>query len=150
VKAADEASHALRDLARAAGVETAYRGWDGQPVVAGARALRAVLAELGIHVEDPARIGEAAAALERDHWREVVPPVLIAWAEGGAARRPVWVDVPMRVPADLDVPCELDLVTERGARAHIGGRLFEAISTFLRTLCMRIAFVRHNENRAGL
>ena len=125
---AEEASSALRDLARAAGVECSYRGWDGQPVLAGARALRAVLAELGIFVDDPARIHEAQLALEREHWGEVVPPVLVAWAGATPAGRHagVWVEVPMRVPADLDVPCELELVTERGARAQVGGRLYDA------------------------
>lgn len=130
---ADEASHALRELARAAGVEPAYRGWDGQPVVAGAGALRAVLAELGIAVDDPARIGLALAALERAQWSEVVPPVLIAWTDGGGVggghgrkQGPLAVEVPLRGPADVDLPCELELVTERGATARVSGRLFEA------------------------
>ncbi|HVV86942.1 MAG TPA: 4-alpha-glucanotransferase, partial [Kofleriaceae bacterium] len=121
----DEPGHALRELAKAAGVECSYRGWDGQPVTASARALRAVLAELGVRADDPARIAEAHHALERAHWREVVPPVLVAWADASAGK-PVWLDVPMRVPADLDVPCELELTTERGAVARATGRLFEA------------------------
>jgi 4-alpha-glucanotransferase len=136
----DDPSQALRELARAAGIEHAYRGWDGQPVVASARALRAALAALGVHVEDAAREHDAQVALERAHWREVVPPVLVAWSEragsgAGAGsgtgtdtgpKRGLWVDVPLRVPADLDVPCELELTTEGGAVARVTGRLFQA------------------------
>src|SRR4051812_41029790 len=127
---ADDVAPALRELARAAGVECSYRGWDGQPVTAGARALRAVLAELGIEVDDPARIPEAQLALERAHWREVVPPVLVAWSDAGpgtgtGVKRAVWLEVPIRVPADLDVTCELELTTESGAVARVSGRLFE-------------------------
>ena len=124
----DEASQTLRELARAAGIEHVYRGWDGQPVGASAAALRAVLAELGVHVADAAREHDALAALEREHWREVVPPVLVAWSDAasGAGKRGLWLDVPMRVPADLDVACELELTTEGGAVARVTGRLFEA------------------------
>ncbi len=124
-----EASLALRELARAAGVEPTYRGWDGRTVVAGAGALAAVLAELGIVADGPAQLGAVHAELERARYREVVPPVLVAWVDGEgreAARGPLTVDVPLRVPADVDLGCELTLTTERGATARVAGRLFEA------------------------
>ena len=106
----------LHALAAAVGVDAGYLGWRGAPVVASDAALAAVLTALGHDVRKP---DAALAAVERARYGEYVPPVLVAW--DGAA-----VVVPARVPADVDVPWQLELTTEDGAVATASGRLFAA------------------------
>lgn len=107
---------ALAALARAAGVDDRYLGWRGQPVEAGPEALAAALTALGHDVRKP---DDAVAALEAAAWTTRVPPVVVAW-DGHAAV------VPVRVPADRDLPWELELTTEAGAVARAHGHLFAA------------------------
>src|SRR5215831_811018 len=110
----------LRELASAAGLDASYWSWRGQPVTASDEAviamLRALAPDLGIAFETARDAPAALAALERQRWAEVVPPVVIGW--DGA------IDVPFSVPAALDDTWELEVVTEAGATARAHGRLF--------------------------
>lgn len=107
----------LLALARAAGLEPAYTGWRGAEVTASAEALVAVLAELGLPITAPDDVAAAAAEVERRQWAEVVPPVVVAWDADD-------LDVPLRVPADVDGAWELELIAEGGETRRAAGRLF--------------------------
>ena len=87
-------SRGLRDLARAAGIDPDYTSWRGEPASASDEAVRAALAALGV---DVAR-SDAAHALEQAKWREIVPPVVLAW-DGRMT-------LPFSVPADMDLDWE--------------------------------------------
>ncbi|HEY6178894.1 MAG TPA: hypothetical protein VIX73_30790, partial [Kofleriaceae bacterium] len=110
----------LRELASAAGLDVGYWSWRGEPVVASDEAviamLRALAPDLAIAFETAGDAPRALAALERERWAEVVPPVVIGW--DGA------IDVPFSVPAALDDTWEIEVLTEAGATLHAHGRLF--------------------------
>jgi len=109
----------LSVLARLAGVETSYVGWQGAAVATRPEALFAALRALGHDVRKPDDAGAALAAAERAYWAEVVAPVIVAW-DGGT------VEVAVRGPADVDGDWHLELVTEGGATVTAQGRLFTA------------------------
>jgi 4-alpha-glucanotransferase len=111
---------ALRDLASAAGLDVGYWSFRGEPVTASDEALiamlRALAPDLGVEFETAGSAPAALAALERQRWTEVVPPVVSGW--DGA------IDVPFSVPAALDDAWEIEVVTESGAMVRARGRLF--------------------------
>ncbi|MGH2898627.1 MAG: hypothetical protein ACRDMZ_08130, partial [Solirubrobacteraceae bacterium] len=116
---------ALRDLANAAGIDPEYRSWRGEPAAASEEsliaALRALAPDLGVafeHADDAAR---ALAELERTQRGEVVPLALVAW-DGE-------LEVPFRVPAELDGAWEVELTTESGRTLRGQGTLFELAAT---------------------
>ncbi len=109
----------LRELARAAGLDPDYTSWRQQPTSASDESVRAALAaltpDLGVDVLglDPAA---AMAALEAKQWSERVPNVVVAW-DGE-------LDVPFRVPAEIDGEYELSLKTQDGDVFISAGHLF--------------------------
>jgi 4-alpha-glucanotransferase len=111
----------LRELARAAGIDPEYQGWNGKPVGSSDEALiatlRALAPDLGIAFEGPSDAPAAIAALERARWAEVVPPVVVGW-DGELV-------VPFSVPAALDETWEVEVTTEAGRTIRAHGRLFE-------------------------
>ncbi len=119
---------ALRDLARAAGLDPDYTSWRGTETSSSDESLRAALQalapELGIDVGDPGAIG----VLERARWAELVPPVVVGW--DGA------IVVPFAGRADHDAEWELEVGATRTPEAgtdeargrvlaRASGRLFE-------------------------
>lgn len=114
-------SSPLRDLARAAGIDPEYTSWRGEPAASsdGAllQALHALAPDLGIAITNAGDAPAATAELERRRWREIVPPVVLAW-DG-------LVEVPFSVPADFNDDWELEVTTEGGARHRAHGRLFD-------------------------
>jgi len=112
---------ALRELAKAAGIDPEYQGWTGKPVASSDEALvamlRALAPDLGIAFEGPDDAPAAIAAIERARWAETVPPVVIGW-DGELI-------VPFSVPAELDEPWEVVVTTEAGRTIRAHGRLFE-------------------------
>jgi 4-alpha-glucanotransferase len=111
---------ALRDLAKAAGLDPDYRGWNGDPVASSEDSLiamlRALAPDLGIVFERPGDAGPAIAAIERARWAEVVPPVVVGW-DGVLV-------VPFSVPAELEGPWEISVATESGRTIEARGTLF--------------------------
>ena len=112
---------ALRDLAKAAGLDVEYLSWRGELTGASdaavLAAVRALAPELGLRVDSEADAPAAIVALERARWAERVPPVVTGW-DGSVV-------VPFSVPADLDGPWEVEVTTESGALVRAHGRLFE-------------------------
>ncbi|HEX2685713.1 MAG TPA: 4-alpha-glucanotransferase, partial [Kofleriaceae bacterium] len=112
---------ALRELARAAGIDPEYQGWRGDLTVSSDGALvamlRALAPDLGIAFEAPGDAPAAVRALEFARWAEVVPPVVVGW-DGELV-------VPFSVPAELDEPWEVEVTTEAGRTIQAHGRLFE-------------------------
>lgn len=109
-------SAALRELASAAGLDTAYTSWRGEPAVSSDEAVLAALAALGHELRGPQDAPAALAAIERERWREIVPPVVIGW--DGA------LSVPFSVPAEADGTWEIEVLTEAGRTVKAHGRLF--------------------------
>jgi len=112
---------ALRELAKAAGLDPEYQSWRGVPAVSSDAALiamlRALAPDLGVAFHDADDAPAALVALERALRGERVPPVVVAW-NGELA-------VPIRVPADLDAPWEIEVATEAGRTLRGRGSLFE-------------------------
>ena len=112
---------ALKDLARAAGLDPEYTSWRGEPAASSdealLQALRAMASDLGIAITNPDDAPAAIQELERRRWREIAPPVVLAW-DG-------MLDMPFCVPAELNDDWELEVTTEHGARHHARGRLFD-------------------------
>ncbi|HWU86893.1 MAG TPA: hypothetical protein VN253_06445, partial [Kofleriaceae bacterium] len=107
----------LRALASAAGLDTTYTSWRGDLAASSDQAVLAALAALGHSIRGPDDAAGALVALERERWREVVPPVVIGW-DGALV-------VPFAVPAEADGTWEIEVVTEAGRTVHARGRLFE-------------------------
>src|SRR5512144_3012178 len=112
---------ALRELARAAGLDPEYRSWRGEPAASSDEALcatlRALAPDLGVTFDTPDDAPAARIALDRARWSQVVPPVVIGW-DGELV-------VPFSVPAQLDDTWELEVATESGRTVQARGRLFE-------------------------
>jgi len=112
---------ALRELAKAAGIDPEYQGWTGEPVASSDAALvamlRALAPDLGIAFAGPDDAPAAIAALDRARWAEIVPPVVIGW-DGELI-------VPFSVPAELDEHWEVEVTTAEGRTIRAHGRLFE-------------------------
>ncbi len=110
-------SNAMRDLAKAAGLDPEYSSWRGQPVRASDesvhQALQTLAPDLGIDITS----ANAAAELERMRWAEVVPPVVLAW-DG-------MLSLPFSVRAEVDGDWSIEVTTEEGAAFRAQGRLFE-------------------------
>src|SRR5205823_463824 len=70
---------ALRDLARAAGLDPEYTSWRGETTAASdealLQALRSLAPDLDIAIEGPDDAPAAIERLERARWQEIVPPV---------------------------------------------------------------------------
>ena len=111
---------AIDDLAHAAGIDPAYRSWRGDAVRSSDEALIATLRtlapDLGIAFDGAHDAPAALATLERNHWREVVPPVIVAW-DGDLV-------VAFTVPAALDGAWQLEITTESGRTIPASGALF--------------------------
>ena len=112
---------ALRDLAAIAGLDVEYIAWNGQPTVASDESvlavLRAMAPDLGIKIDQAEDARQGIADLERGRWNEIVPPVVVGW--DGA------IVVPFAVPAEDDLPWEVEVTTERGNVVRAHGRLYE-------------------------
>src|ERR1700759_5252126 len=89
----------LAELARAYGVMTEYVDWRGRPVTGPAETIEAVLAALGVDVDDPAA---ALADYELAPWRRLLPPSLVT-IEGETP----W--VPVHVPDGDPVTVSIEL-----------------------------------------
>ena len=100
----------LRAVARAAGLDPDYTGWNGAPTKASDDAVRATLEALGILP------GVSVAELEAARWRDVAPPVAIGW--DGV------LELPFAVRADRDAAWEITIVTETGKNVSASGTLF--------------------------
>jgi 4-alpha-glucanotransferase len=111
------AASPFRELARAAGLDTTYTDWRGKPAASSDASVLAALRALGIALRSPDEAPGALAALERERWREIVPPVVIGW-DGALV-------VPFSVPADVDAIWELEITTESGRTVRARGRLFQ-------------------------
>ncbi|MGE5182126.1 MAG: 4-alpha-glucanotransferase [Acidobacteriota bacterium] len=115
------ADQRLRDLARAAGLDPEYTSWRGEPAASSDESLlltlRALAPDLGIAVGGPDDAPAAIRELERRRWRELVPPVVLAW--DGA------LEVPFAVPAEFDDDWEIEVTTEGGGVHRGRGRLFD-------------------------
>ncbi len=107
---------ALARLADACGVSAAYTAYDGERRSSSARAIRAILATMGIEAGDDAACQRAADRLEAERRARPLPPVTVRRA--GEAR-----DVEVHAPEGAAV--ELTLTLESGpatelAQAHPG------------------------------
>jgi 4-alpha-glucanotransferase len=116
---------ALRQLARAVGLDADYSSWRGEPTSASDESvlavLRALAPDLGIKLE---RMDDAAGAigvLERETWRQIVPAVVVGWNGH--------VEVPFSVPARTDADWEVEVLTESGRTVRAHGRLFDLPGT---------------------
>jgi 4-alpha-glucanotransferase len=111
----------LRELAKAAGLDADYTSWRGVPVSASDEsvlaALRAMAPDLGIALVGPEDAPGAIAAIERERWNEIVPPVVIGW-DGTIV-------IPFAVPAEFDDDWEVEVTTEAGRMIRAHGRLFD-------------------------
>jgi len=99
----------LRELARAAGFDPEYISWRGEHVASSDETLRMALAsiapQLGIDIER----ADAIDALERARWRDIVPPVVLAW-DGELA-------LTFFVPAEMDGEWECEVILEETANS---------------------------------
>ncbi len=111
----------LRKLADIAGLDVQYAAWNGKPTAASDESvlatLRAMAPDLGITIENSEDAAHAISVLEAEKWNEIVPPVVIGW--DGA------IVVPFAVPAEDDLPWEIEVTTESGHVVRAHGRLFE-------------------------
>ncbi|HEX4423687.1 MAG TPA: 4-alpha-glucanotransferase [Kofleriaceae bacterium] len=111
---------ALGELAKAAGLDPEYLGWDKRPVASSETsliaALRALAPDLGIVFEHPGDAPAAIAAIEQARWAQRVPPVVIGW-DGELV-------VPFSVPADRDAAWQVTVTTEAGQTVEAHGTLF--------------------------
>ncbi|MDX2088669.1 MAG: 4-alpha-glucanotransferase [Kofleriaceae bacterium] len=111
----------LRELAKSAGLDVAYHNWRGALTFASDETvlatLRALAPDLGIRIDSPEDAAHAITVLERERWRQIVPPVVLGW-DGSIV-------IPFAVPADDDQPWEVEVTTESGHVVRAHGRLFE-------------------------
>lgn len=70
-------SEALRRLAEAHGVATAFHDWRGEERPVSAETLRAVLGALGVAAGDEAEVEAALGDVDNAPWREVLPPTTL-------------------------------------------------------------------------
>ena len=112
---------ALRELAKAAGLDAEYADFRGQLTAASDEAvfatLKALAPDLGIKLERVDDAPGAIAVLERERWRQIVPAVVVGW-NGSIA-------VPFSVPAQQDEAWEVEITTESGRAVKAHGRLFD-------------------------
>lgn len=111
---------ALELLADAAGVDPAYRSWRGDAARASTEALvatlRALAPDLGFAFEHEDDAPAALRECELARWREIAPPVVVAW--GGE------LVMPFAVPAATDQAWSLEVITESGQTVSAQGTLF--------------------------
>ncbi len=112
---------ALRELAKAAGLDVEYENWRGTRIGASDEAvfamLRALAPDLGIELERPEDAAAAIVVLERERWKQIVPPVVIGWSGT--------LVVPFSARADEDGAWEIEVTTESGRTVRAHGRLFD-------------------------
>src|SRR5688500_13874686 len=107
----------LRELARAAGLDADYTSWRGEPTSASDESVRLALRALGPGLGVDLERDDALALLEQQRWREVVPPVVLAW-DGRMV-------LPFSVPAEVDQNWECEVTLEGGGSVRAQGRLFD-------------------------
>ncbi len=111
----------LRKLAHIAGIDFEYAAWNGKPTAASDESvlavLRAMAPDLGITIERAEDAAHAISVLEAEKWNEIVPPVVVGW-DGVVV-------IPFAVPAETDLPWEIEITTESGQLVRAHGRLFE-------------------------
>lgn len=100
----------LHELARAYGIQTAYRDVGGRPRQAAPHSLLAALRALGAPVETGADIDDAFRERRQSRWRELCAPVFVAW-DGKPAE--IELRLPVKYPA---VTGECRLQFEDGRR----------------------------------
>ncbi|HWO20214.1 MAG TPA: 4-alpha-glucanotransferase [Kofleriaceae bacterium] len=103
-------------LARAAGLDISYTDWRGKTAAASDESVLATLRAVGVDLRTPDEAASTLAMIERERWRELVPPVVIGW-DGALV-------VPFAVPADVDGEWEIEVTTETGRTVRMHGRLF--------------------------
>src|SRR3954468_5540040 len=112
---------ALRELARAAGLDADYTSFKGEQTSASDEAvfavLRALAPDLGVKIERMDDAHAALAVLERERWRQIVPAVVIGWNAN--------LEVPFSVPAEKDGAWEIEVTTETGRTVRASGALFD-------------------------
>ena len=113
----DQPRSRLRELARAAGLDTEYTSWRGEPAASSDRAVQqaldALAPELGVDLDRD----DALDQLERRRWSETVPPVVLAW-DGRMS-------LPFAVPAEFDDDWQCEVTLEGGGMVRAHGRLFD-------------------------
>ncbi|HUS31653.1 MAG TPA: 4-alpha-glucanotransferase [Kofleriaceae bacterium] len=107
----------LRDLARAAGFDPEYTSWRGERVASSEETLRMALATIAPHLGVDIERDDAIRAIENERWKEMVPPVVLAW-DGRLA-------LPFHVPAEFDDDWECEVTLEDGGTVRAHGRLFD-------------------------
>lgn len=110
---------ALSALARAYGLETAYRDGHGRRRVASDAGVRAVLAALGVPAATDAECAASLRAAAEARWARLVEPVVVAW-DGLLAS----VDVRARPGAAGRVRCHVE--TDAGAE-HVSEHALAAL-----------------------
>jgi 4-alpha-glucanotransferase len=117
----------LERLADALGIDAAYASWTGVPARASDATLRAVIAALAPELDLSTGADAAATALAVARWRRVLEPVLVAWCDGEAGEGGGELQLPLRVPADVDGDVEATLALEGDvvAGSPTRARLFE-------------------------
>ena len=107
-------------LARAAGLEPEYTGWDGSAAGTSDDSLVAMLTalagDLGFKFAGVEDADTALAQLEHHQWAETVPQVCVGF--GGE------LVVPFAVVADTDAEWWVEVTTERGTVIEASGTLF--------------------------
>ncbi|WP_270935913.1 4-alpha-glucanotransferase [Falsiroseomonas oryzae] len=110
-------TEALDRLAASMGIEPEYRDVRGETVRAEARTKRLLLAAMGVPAEDEAAARAALERLERDAWRNPLPPVAVVYADGGPGA--VEVTLPAGTHA-IGWRIALEDGAERGGQAGFG------------------------------
>lgn len=123
-------------LAASLGVTAAYINYKGEPTRASRDAVLAVLAALGQPVGTDREASERRLELERARWNEG-PVCAVAW--DGA------LDLPLRVPAELDAEVQVDVVLEGGGTVTVRSRLFALTATDHAWPGGRVHCIRHVE-----
>ncbi len=100
---------ALARLAEACGISTTYTAHDGERRSSSTRAIRAILATMGIEAGDDAACQRAADRLEAERRARPLPPVTVLRAGEG---RDVEVHAPEGVSAELTLTLESGLAME--------------------------------------
>ena len=126
----------LAELSRRLGLEALYWSWRGEPVEVSRDTVLAMVAALGHELASPDDAGSLALDLDAAHWREVAPPVAVAW-DGEEA------DLTLRVLADVDGEWEVEAILESGRREVSAGRLFELDATDHTAHGGRVHCMRH-------
>jgi (1->4)-alpha-D-glucan 1-alpha-D-glucosylmutase len=113
----------LRRLADALGIAAGYEDIWGQRHETSDAVRRALLSAMGIAVESDASIHDALVTIERDRWRQPLPPLTVV-----RDRRPLQLMV--RVAADEKRRFELRIATEHGPQLALTPDTVTSLTSF--------------------